>query len=596
LIVFVFILVTVGLNPVISSSNTIIKYQIETLVSPLENDWWEMFHHDALHKGFSSSTAPDNNQVLWSYQTNDLITSSPVVSHGRVYIGSWDHNLYCLDMDYGNQLWNYSTGGMITATPALENNRVYVGSQDTYLYCLNAVNGDLIWSYKTDYMVESSPTIKDDKVYFGSNDGYLYCLFSDDGDLVWKFSTQNAIWSSPVVTDDYVYFGDLNGIFYCLDINNGELVWSYTTSSGIWSSPAYDNGKVYLGGNDYKVYCLNADNGDLIWNYTTFGEVHSSPAIAYNNIYIGTSDGLLLCLNKETGAFVWNYTVNNDVWSQPSIAEGKVYFGNNPCCGNLGHMYCLNAYNGNLIWDYNFQNMFGMKSSPAITAGKVFVGAGDGKIVTFGEIQYIADANGPYYGGIDSAISFTGSVYGGEPGFSWFWEFGDGATSSEQNPIHIYEEIGQYSVSLTVTDSNDNVAIDETQAFIQMSNHAPSAPEINGSNKGKNGVSYPYTFVSTDPDSDDVYYLIIWRNGCGFPPELYGPYPSGEKVTINHLYEKKGTYTISAQAIDVHDAESDVATFEVTMPRARYSNIINHFLERFSYAMPILRYILGRSI
>jgi PKD repeat protein len=35
---------------------------------------------------------------------------------------------------------------------------------------------------------------------------------------------------------------------------------------------------------------------------------------------------------------------------------------------------------------------------------------------------------------------------------SWFWDFGDGKTSTEQNPRHRYRKIGNYSVNLTVTD------------------------------------------------------------------------------------------------------------------------------------------------
>jgi len=33
---------------------------------------------------------------------------------------------------------------------------------------------------------------------------------------------------------------------------------------------------------------------------------------------------------------------------------------------------------------------------------------------------------------------------------SWLWDFGDGSTSSEQNPSHTYTDLGTYTVSLTV--------------------------------------------------------------------------------------------------------------------------------------------------
>jgi PKD repeat protein len=36
--------------------------------------------------------------------------------------------------------------------------------------------------------------------------------------------------------------------------------------------------------------------------------------------------------------------------------------------------------------------------------------------------------------------------------FSWFWNLGDGKTSTEQNPRHRYSKFGNYSVTLTVTD------------------------------------------------------------------------------------------------------------------------------------------------
>ncbi|MDX1698403.1 MAG: PKD domain-containing protein, partial [Thiohalobacterales bacterium] len=51
---------------------------------------------------------------------------------------------------------------------------------------------------------------------------------------------------------------------------------------------------------------------------------------------------------------------------------------------------------------------------------------------------------------------------------SWYWTFGDGNTSSQQNPAHTYAETGTFNVSLTVTDEHgasdsfsDSVTVDE---------------------------------------------------------------------------------------------------------------------------------------
>lgn len=50
---------------------------------------------------------------------------------------------------------------------------------------------------------------------------------------------------------------------------------------------------------------------------------------------------------------------------------------------------------------------------------------------------------------------------------SWLWDFGDGATSEEQNPRHTFAASGSYTVRLTVTDSDG--ASSETSATIEVS-------------------------------------------------------------------------------------------------------------------------------
>jgi len=63
------------------------------------SDWWWMFRHDLRHTGYSTSTVPDTSNVLWKYATGGWITSSPAVADGKVYVGSYDNNIYCLDAD-----------------------------------------------------------------------------------------------------------------------------------------------------------------------------------------------------------------------------------------------------------------------------------------------------------------------------------------------------------------------------------------------------------------------------------------------------------------------------------------------------------------
>ncbi|DAC72516.1 MAG TPA: hypothetical protein DSN98_04825 [Thermoplasmata archaeon] len=127
---------------------------------------------------------------------------------------------------------------------------------------------------------------------------------------------------------------------------------------------------------------------------------------------------------------------------------------------------------------------------------------------------------------------------------------------------------------------------DHSQSF----SYPPDTPTIKGKVNGKVGVKYDYTFKTTDPEGDDVYYLIFigyWGSGW------IGPYHSGEDVVVNYTFEKKGTWDIHAQAMDIHGDMSARATLQVTMPRTySYNPLILRFLERFPQAFPILRHLL----
>ncbi|KYK22487.1 hypothetical protein AYK24_02105 [Thermoplasmatales archaeon SG8-52-4] len=567
---------TVSIAPFVSSiKNSEINYENNSI--PLNMDWWPMFHHDAVKNGYSTSSAPDTDDVLWSYNTNNIISSSPAVSNGKVFIGCADKKLYCFEMMNGSILWNFTTSGKISSSPAVYNGRVYVGSQDSIFYCLDAENGSQIWQYDINFMIESSPTIKDGKVFFGSSGGILYCLDVETGSLIWEYSAGNVIWSSPAVTDSKIYFGTHTGYFICLDIENGELIWSNKTSSGIWTSPTVYNGKVYFGSNNFYVYCFDADNGNFIWSYNLNGEVHSSPAIAYGNLYIGSSGQGLFCLDAETGNLVWKYLINDGVWSPPSVADGKVYFGTDPCCGSPSYFHCSDAFTGEHIWKYNTGGEVAMKSSPAIAAGIVFVGGGNGIIFAFGGKELYADANGPYNGVENTPILFKGSAYGGKPDYTWHWDFGDTITSDEQNPVHTYTIPGNYKVTLTVTDENYQISNDTTYAYVKNENRPPETPDINGPINGKPKASYNYTFNAADPDGNDIKYNIDWGESYFDNTSFY---PSGSDVIVAHTWEIEGTYLIKAQAEDTNGVKSNWAEYTVTMPREKTtSSSILNFLE-----------------
>ncbi len=126
-----------------------------------------------------------------------------------------------------------------------------------------------------------------------------------------------------------------------------------------------------------------------------------------------------------------------------------------------------------------------------------------------------------------------------------------------------------------------------------LQNQPPDQPKITGPGKGKIKVATTLNFTTTDPDGDEVYYLIDWGDGAN---SSVGPYPSGDIIPQSHTWTKKGTYTIKAKAKDVIGNESDWGIFKVYMPFSYtipFQPFLERLFERFPRAFPILRHLLG---
>jgi len=57
----------------------------------------------------------------------------------------------------------------------------------------------------------------------------------------------------------------------------------------------------------------------------------------------------------------------------------------------------------------------------------------------------------------DNLVNFTDATISDDDIIDRFWEFGDGENSTDISPSHVYTKIGNYSVTLTITDDNGDI-------------------------------------------------------------------------------------------------------------------------------------------
>jgi C1A family cysteine protease len=212
----------------------------------------------------------------------------------------------------------------------------------------------------------------------------------------------------------------------------------------------------------------------------------------------------------------------------------------------------------------------------------------------------VALINASTEGHTNQAMTFDGSSSFDHEGslVSYAWDFGDGTTATGATASHTYTTQGIYRVNLTVTDNASNTDNQTMWVYIDKTNHPPKTPSLIGRKNGANGTSYRYTISSTDPDGDDVQYYLNWGDDYWFGGALgwIGPFPSGDKITLQKTWPLQGNYTIRVKAMDKYGAKSDWKTLPVKMPTS-YSLPILRFwekiFERFPNAFPVLRHLLG---
>jgi outer membrane protein assembly factor BamB len=167
--------------------------------------------------GISSATVSSLHRI-WFFNTDDVVTATPAVVDGTVYVGDWAGTFYALGLADGKPRWHYRTkvqrqvyAGQIVSSAAVADvagrRTVYFGSGAT-MYALDAADGSLRWKHDVHpgggaddpSEIESSPVVVDGMVIAGwdvHNSGVgapagVVALDAATGKARWTFDTTDT--------------------------------------------------------------------------------------------------------------------------------------------------------------------------------------------------------------------------------------------------------------------------------------------------------------------------------------------------------------------------------------------------------------------
>jgi outer membrane protein assembly factor BamB/tRNA A-37 threonylcarbamoyl transferase component Bud32 len=324
------------------------------------------------HLATAYQISPDNVVPLWSFKCEDEIRSTPFVAGDRVFVGSYDNNLYAIDVESGAFLWKYATKGGIASSPTVFEGRVYFGSQDAKLYSIQADNGQLVWSFRTQGAIYASARGQFGHVFVGSDDHRFYAINAQSGRPAWQVDIGARVRSSACIGDELVYFGSEDGVVHALAMD-GNAKWRFLAKRAVTSTPVLAEGLLVVGSQDWSVYAIDANTGWSAWRFRTRKPVISTPAVAGNIVYVGSADGSLYAIDLSTGQLVWTYETDGQVTSSPLFHNDAVYFG-----GIDGYVYSVDAHKGALRW--RFKSGGPVPSSPTAFEDLILIGSTDGNL------------------------------------------------------------------------------------------------------------------------------------------------------------------------------------------------------------------------
>ncbi len=446
----------------------------------------------------------------------------------------------------------------------------------------------------------------------GSNDEYVY-LGAYRGKAYWLYGKLDdvAVWKRALSAEEVAYLWN-NGKGNFVSGSIAKDLLAYWQMENNWNDSCgnFDGSREYSTANFTKDSKLGEYAAIFDHTYAIFSnELSPSSAITiaawvYRDENSMNQDDIQTIFSKgreEDNNHIWLYCQGDNFYLELGNGRDRVGVGAHGVGIDELDFHLKSAFgrwNGS-AWVYDNETSLCINSGdpasdysnePEPNGGRINIGAyGNTPEASKGSDEPVASANGPYVGIVNRKISFTGCAYSGHPPYRYTWDFGDGSTSIERNPSHEYDEAGNYTLTLVVTDSQGKIATDKTWVLILSSNSPPSKPYIEGRHRGRYGYEYAYAFYSTDPENDSIWYYVDWGDGTN--TGWIGPYNSGEKVIRWHTWNEPGDYVIQIKAKDSHGFESERATLKISMPK-KILNPFQWILEAITSLFQMLQHVI----
>ena len=271
------------------------------------------------------------------------------IDDGVVYAATGYGFVHALSLEDGKEIWRRRVGAPIRGAPTAINGRVFVITYDNQLFALSSADGTTLWNHSG--IPEDAGLIGAPSAAVGGglgvvpySSGELFALRLENGRAVWgdqlirvrrlaALSSLSEIRGSPVIDRGMVLAISFSGRIAAIDLRSGRRLWDRDITG--METPWVAGDFIFLVTAQAEVICLSRRDGRIRWvaqlpRYEDAEEkadpIHwSGPVLASDRLVLVSSQGYAVAISPYSGQMLGRIELPDGALIPPVVADGTIY-------------------------------------------------------------------------------------------------------------------------------------------------------------------------------------------------------------------------------------------------------------------------------
>ena len=269
--------------------------------------------------GYLVAIDSDSGLVLWTIQTEDLVSGAVTVGFKKIFYGTLDGDLVALDFKDGAEIWRSQVSSEILSPPVTNGSIVAAQTSDGKITGFNIKNGEQKWVHqntipKLTLRGTATPILAKGFIFTGFANGKVSMIYPDSGAIRLEIPvTINEgkselervidIDGKSVVSNDLLVSASYQGNITAIDLKQGQISWQEKISS-VHDLVSVRSRVIAIDEKD-SIKGFGLSTGAILWQQDGLKlRGVSSPAALGGNFAIGDSEGYVHILDSKNGSFI----------------------------------------------------------------------------------------------------------------------------------------------------------------------------------------------------------------------------------------------------------------------------------------------------